>query len=140
MAAEQNKVYLPVLGRAVIDRPLEVLDRSPVVDLIVLVIRPADRQRADAAIARVVTSTPVTVVDGGTTRTGSELAGLAVVAALDPVDRPDLVMIHDAARPFLTVMVCHVVPPMRFAEEACETPWLLLNKLSTVESELRTLL
>ena len=103
MAAEQNKVYLPVLGRAVIDRPLEVLDRSPAVDLIVLVIRPADRERADAAIARVVTSTPVTVVDGGTTRTGSELAGLAVVAALAPVDRPDLVMIHDAARPFLTV-------------------------------------
>ncbi|MGI9391696.1 MAG: trimethylamine methyltransferase family protein [Boseongicola sp.] len=24
-------------------------------------------------------------------------------------------------RPFLTVMVCHVVPPMRFATEACET-------------------
>ncbi|MEX0307677.1 MAG: trimethylamine methyltransferase family protein [Ruegeria sp.] len=24
------------------------------------------------------------------------------------------------SRPFLTVMVCHVVPPMRFAEEACE--------------------
>ena len=25
------------------------------------------------------------------------------------------------AAPFLTIMVCHVVPPMRFAEEACET-------------------
>lgn len=25
------------------------------------------------------------------------------------------------ARPFLTIMVCHVVPPMRFAEEASET-------------------
>ena len=25
------------------------------------------------------------------------------------------------ARPFLTIMVCHVVPPMRFAEEACLT-------------------
>ena len=25
------------------------------------------------------------------------------------------------ARPFLTVMVCHVVPPMRFATDACET-------------------
>ncbi|WP_282610646.1 trimethylamine methyltransferase family protein [Pelagibius sp. Alg239-R121] len=25
------------------------------------------------------------------------------------------------ARPFLTIMVCHVVPPMRFAEEACQT-------------------
>jgi len=25
------------------------------------------------------------------------------------------------ARPFMTIVVCHVVPPMRFAEEACET-------------------
>lgn len=25
------------------------------------------------------------------------------------------------ARPFMTIMVCHVVPPMRFATEACET-------------------
>ena len=25
------------------------------------------------------------------------------------------------AKPFLTIMVCHVVPPMRFAEEACQT-------------------
>ena len=25
------------------------------------------------------------------------------------------------AEPFMTIMVCHVVPPMRFAEEACET-------------------
>ena len=25
------------------------------------------------------------------------------------------------ARPFVTIMVCHVVPPMRFATEACET-------------------
>ena len=25
------------------------------------------------------------------------------------------------AKPFLTIMVCHVVPPMRFAEEACAT-------------------
>ncbi|MEM7067432.1 MAG: trimethylamine methyltransferase family protein [Pseudomonadota bacterium] len=24
-------------------------------------------------------------------------------------------------KPFMTIMVCHVVPPMRFAEEACET-------------------
>ena len=23
--------------------------------------------------------------------------------------------------PFLTIMVCHVVPPMRFAEDACGT-------------------
>lgn len=102
MGAEQNKVYLPVGGQAVIDRPLAVLDRSPVVSRIVLVVRPADRSSAERAVARVVGSTPVTVVDGGATRTASELAGLAVVAAATPTERPDLVMIHDAARPFLT--------------------------------------
>jgi 2-C-methyl-D-erythritol 4-phosphate cytidylyltransferase len=103
MAVEQNKVYLPVGGRVVIDRPLDVLDRYPLVEQIVLVIRAEDRELAEAAVARVVTSTPVTVVEGGATRTGSELAGLAVVGAAAQASRPDLVMIHDAARPFLTV-------------------------------------
>ena len=31
------------------------------------------------------------------------------------------------ARPFLTVMVCHVVPPMRFAGEACEVLEAAIN-------------
>lgn len=30
-------------------------------------------------------------------------------------------------RPFVTIMVCHVVPPMRFAEEACETLQLAIE-------------
>ena len=102
MAAELNKVYLPVGGRAVIDRPLEVLDRSPLVERIVLVVRPDDRAPAIAAVERVVTSTPVEVVDGGATRTGSELAGLAPIASTAESDRPGLVLIHDGARPFLT--------------------------------------
>ena len=102
MAAEQNKVYLPIGGRAVIDRPLEVLDRAPTVEQIVLVIRPDDRHAATAAVDRVVRVTPVSVVEGGATRTASELAGLAVIAEGPRAGRPDLVMIHDAARPFLT--------------------------------------
>ncbi|MEO1065319.1 MAG: IspD/TarI family cytidylyltransferase [Actinomycetota bacterium] len=102
MGAEQNKVYLPIGGRAVIDRPLAVLDRSTAVSRIVLVVRADDRPLVDAAVTRVVRSTPVTVVEGGATRTGSELAGLAVVAAAPPDERPDVVLIHDAARPFLT--------------------------------------
>lgn len=31
------------------------------------------------------------------------------------------------ARPFMTVMVCHVVPPMRFAEEACDVLEAAIN-------------
>lgn len=103
MAAEQNKVYLPVDGRAVIDRSLEVLDRADAVTSIVMVIRPDDRALGEAAIERVVERTAVTVVHGGVTRTASELAGLAVVERRPGPERPDLVMIHDAARPFLTI-------------------------------------
>ncbi|MEM7173008.1 MAG: trimethylamine methyltransferase family protein [Pseudomonadota bacterium] len=61
------------------------------------------------------------------------LAGTAKpvsISASDPSHVPTIARIcyeiaggEDAfrARPFLTIMVCHVVPPMRFAEEACET-------------------
>lgn len=37
------------------------------------------------------------------------------------------------ARPFLTIMVCHVVPPMRFAEEACEVLELAIKAGFTVQ-------
>jgi trimethylamine--corrinoid protein Co-methyltransferase len=51
------------------------------------------------------------------------------VSVSDPSHMPDLAKLcytlagsEEAfrARPFLTVMCCHVVPPMRFAEETCE--------------------
>lgn len=61
------------------------------------------------------------------------LAGTAKpvsISVSDPGHVPDIAAIcHDIAggeaafraRPFLTVMACHVVPPMRFAEETCAT-------------------
>ncbi|MEX0349472.1 MAG: trimethylamine methyltransferase family protein [Paracoccaceae bacterium] len=51
------------------------------------------------------------------------------VSITEPQNVPDIARLCYAiaggeaafrARPFLTVMVCHVVPPMRFAEEACD--------------------
>ena len=48
----------------------------------------------------------------------------------DPAHVPDIAAMCYAiaggerafrARPFMTIMVCHVVPPMRFATEACDT-------------------
>ncbi|MGI9405275.1 MAG: trimethylamine methyltransferase family protein, partial [Hyphomicrobiaceae bacterium] len=61
------------------------------------------------------------------------LAGTAkhvCISCSDPAHMPDIARIcyelasgeeSFRARPFMTIMVCHVVPPMRFAEEACET-------------------
>ena len=52
------------------------------------------------------------------------------ISCSDPSHMPDIARIcYDVAggeekfraHPFMTMMICHVVPPMRFAEEACET-------------------
>lgn len=52
------------------------------------------------------------------------------ISISDPAHVPDIAQMCYAiaggeaafrARPFMTIMVCHVVPPMRFATEACET-------------------
>lgn len=100
MGGDRNKVYLPIGGRPIIERPLAVLDACAAVALIVVVARPDDRAVADQAVARAVGSTPVRVVAGGTSRTASERAALDVVRAHP--DRPTLTLIHDGARPFLT--------------------------------------
>lgn len=102
MGRDVNKVYLSLGGQVLLDRPLMVLDAAPQVEQLVLVVRPEDRPLAIEAVDRVVRRLPVTVVDGGGTRTASERAALAVLDALDPAARPELTLVHDAARPFLT--------------------------------------
>jgi 2-C-methyl-D-erythritol 4-phosphate cytidylyltransferase / 2-C-methyl-D-erythritol 2,4-cyclodiphosphate synthase len=77
-------------GRSVAERALQVFADHPGVDRLVLVVHPDDRGRQDWPAA-------VTVVDGGATRTASVLAGL------EAADGADVVLIHDAARPLVTV-------------------------------------
>jgi 2-C-methyl-D-erythritol 4-phosphate cytidylyltransferase len=102
MGRDVNKVYLSVAGQVLLDRPLSVLDAAAEVERLVLVVRPDDRPLAAAAVERVVRRVPVSVVDGGDTRTASERAALAVLETIDPAERPALTLLHDAARPFLT--------------------------------------
>lgn len=70
---------------------------------LIIVIPEADREIAAAVFAGL---EGIELVAGGATRTDSVKAGLARLAA----DPPDLVLIHDAARPFL---------PRRVVEEVC---------------------
>lgn len=62
--------------------------RAGVLDPVV-VARPQDR--------RLLSDEAVTIVDGGATRTASEIAGLAALEGRDL----DVILIHDGARPFL---------------------------------------
>ncbi|MPZ51244.1 MAG: NTP transferase domain-containing protein [Acidimicrobiia bacterium] len=95
-----NKVYLPLGERQIVSYALEALDRTPGIDLIVIVHRPEDRDMLQAVLATTETGTPIRSVLGGETRHLSEHAALEFLA---PYDRFDLVAIHDAARPFATI-------------------------------------
>lgn len=95
-----GKVYVPLRGRPLLAFSLTTLDRSPVVDHVVLVIREGDRDAAMRCVEAVAPTTLRAVVTGGDTRHESEVAGLAAVAGLAGVG---WVMLHDAARPFLTL-------------------------------------
>ena len=88
------KQYRPVLGRCALARSLALFAGHPEVDVVQPVIGEADgplyAQLADAA------PSVLAPVIGGATRQASVRAGLAALAG----HAPDVVLIHDAARPF----------------------------------------
>lgn len=96
-AGEVPKQYLPLAGAPVLAHSLRTLAGHPQVDRIVVVYNPEDAGLYDTAAAPFAHRL-LPPVAGGATRQASVLAGLE---ALGPAP-PDNVLIHDAARPFLT--------------------------------------
>ncbi len=97
-----NKVYLPIGDRPLLRWPLESLLASPVVDEVVLVIRSEDADHAHEAIGAQLMPRLRAVVCGGPTRHASEAAGLEAIASDIEAGTTELVLMHDAARPFVT--------------------------------------
>jgi 2-C-methyl-D-erythritol 4-phosphate cytidylyltransferase/2-C-methyl-D-erythritol 2,4-cyclodiphosphate synthase len=87
------KQFRRIGGEMMVSRTLSMLVEAPDVRLIQPVIRPEDRDLFVAATATMRLLPPAV---GGATRQASVRAGLE---ALEP-HRPDIVLIHDAARPF----------------------------------------
>lgn len=94
--AATPKQYVPVGGVAVIRRAIEAFRSHPRVGSILVVIHPDDAKLYDDAV-RGCEAELLAPVAGGETRQQSVLAGLEALAS----DAPDLVLIHDAARPFV---------------------------------------
>ncbi len=97
-----NKAYVPVGGRPMIDYSLQTLDRSPWVVRLVLVIRPEDWETAEQVVQQSGVATPWLMVNGGQTRHASEAMGLTALSGEIADGKVDLVAIHDGARPFVT--------------------------------------
>lgn len=90
------KQYARIGGRAVLSRTIEAFVRHPEIDEIKVVIHQDDQER----YAEIAPSAPKLsdLAIGGVSRQASVLNGLAALAA----SSPDLVLIHDGARPFVS--------------------------------------
>ena len=98
-----NKVYLPIGDTEMLAYSIKTADRSPVIDQIVLVIRPEDRTIAMAMLADMSLTTPLSIVEGGPSRHESELAGVEHLAKAIDSGEISVAAIHDGARPFMTL-------------------------------------
>lgn len=92
---EGPKQYRPIGGRAVIARTLGVFLGHPNIAAISIAIHPGDAALLTEAVGPL--PERVVAVPGGTTRQASTLLALR---ALRPFE-PDIVLIHDAVRPFV---------------------------------------
>lgn len=89
------KQYRRLAGRPVLARTLDAFLAHPRIDRVAVVIHPDDRTLYDAATAGLDLLPPIS---GGSTRQDSVRLGLEALADLTP----DIVLIHDAARPFVS--------------------------------------
>lgn len=89
------KQYRQIAGEAVLTHTLRAFERCGVVDEIVVVIHPDDQERFSHAVRELETQ-PLAVM-GGAMRQASVRLGLEALAG----SRPDVVLIHDGARPFV---------------------------------------
>ena len=96
MGGKVRKPYLVLRGRPILAWTLSALAHVQGLRQIVLVTRPEDRRRAQAAakLARIPPSINLGWAEGGPRRQDSVFNGLRAA------DESDLVLIHDAARPF----------------------------------------
>lgn len=101
VAAERNKVLLPLAGVPVIVRSLDAVGCVSGVGPVVLVRRAQDAVAMAEAVGTAARG-DVEVVDGGATRQASELAGLRALAGRISDGAVDVVLVHDGARPLVS--------------------------------------
>jgi 2-C-methyl-D-erythritol 4-phosphate cytidylyltransferase / 2-C-methyl-D-erythritol 2,4-cyclodiphosphate synthase len=89
------KQYLPLRGQAILRHTVNAFLNSGLVDVVQVAIHPDDRPLYDAAVADLTLASPCS---GGASRQDSVRLGLEALAPMTP----DLVLIHDAARPFVS--------------------------------------
>jgi len=96
---EVPKQYAKIQGRSVLGHSIRAFEGHPAIDGIQVVIHGEDRASYDDVVCEQRAKKLLPPITGGTTRQRSVLAGLTQLAETQAVST---VLIHDAARPFVT--------------------------------------
>lgn len=98
MGHETPKQFLELDGIPIVILSLRRIASCPQITNIIVATRAEEIERLDARIRQEKIAQPVHVVKGGSTRQGSVSEALKLVG-----DDTELVVVHDAVRPFVTV-------------------------------------
>lgn len=101
MGAGVNKVLLPLAGRPILARTLEVFEAHAGVGRVVLVVAGGELEQCQALIDAHGLRKVSEVVAGGRTRHESEYRGLCALEGEISGGTVRVVMVHDGARPFV---------------------------------------
>ena len=132
-----GKLWLPLHGRPLILHTLRVLQESPTVRWIVLVVRPADRSRMQQLVRRHGITKTLPLCLGGASRAESVARGFSAVPP-----EAGWVLVHDGARPCLTRRLVEdaVRGARRHGAVACGLPASLTVKAVDEQSQVRVTL
>ncbi len=101
MGSPTNKIFLPVAGKPVLAWSLEAFEREPAVSEVVLVAAASELERCRLEVLQPFHLEKVTgLIPGGPSRHDSEFLGLMHLERRIDTGAIDLVLVHDAVRPF----------------------------------------
>lgn len=96
----RDKLWMPLAGRMILARTIDVFEASPLIDSAILVVNEERLADADALCRQEGWRKVAGIIAGGARRQDSVRNGLAALAHHAPHTR--WVMIHDGARPLVT--------------------------------------
>jgi 2-C-methyl-D-erythritol 4-phosphate cytidylyltransferase len=113
MGESRPKQFLPLGGQPLIWHTIHNLAKAECIKRIVLVLRAEDMAFCREQVLTEPMEKPVDLVEGGRERSDSVYAGLQAT-----LPQEDIVLIHDAARPFIRPTLVEKVVEMAWVEQA----------------------
>ena len=109
MGAGYNKLFLELDAKPILIHTLDVFEKDPACVGMILAVKPAEQERIQSMLAQFGITKVKALVAGGSERQQS------VAACIRAHDKGGVVLVHDAARPFISQSVIHEL--VRVAKE-----------------------